>query len=164
MPWLKWILYGVLGGMVLIQFVPYGRDHTNPSTTAEPAWDSVETRDLVRRACDDCHSNETTWPWYSNVAPMSWLVQRDVDEGREALNFSEWDRPQEGEDAAETVREGSMPPASYLWTHSDARLTEAELAALADGLTLTLGGESEGGDAGGGEGAEHEDHEEDEDD
>jgi hypothetical protein len=69
-------------------------------------------------------------------------VQRDVDEGREHLNYSEWNRPQEGEESAETVREGSMPPSSYLLTHPDARLTDTELAALADGLAATLGSES----------------------
>ena len=56
-------------------------------------------------------------PWYSNLAPISWLVQRDVDEGREELNFSEWNRAQEGEESAETVQQGSMPPRSYLLTH-----------------------------------------------
>ena len=75
---------------LLIQLIPYGRDHTNPAVVAEPAWDLPETRALAVRACFDCHSNETIWPWYSNVAPISWLVQRDVDEGREKLNFSEW--------------------------------------------------------------------------
>jgi hypothetical protein len=70
-------------------------------------------------------------------------VQRDVDEGRDELNYSEWDRDQEGEESAETVREGSMPPNSYLLTHPDARLTDAELALLADGLAATFGEESE---------------------
>jgi hypothetical protein len=72
-------------------------------------------------------------------------VQRDVDEGREHLNYSEWNRPQEGEESAETVLEGSMPPRSYLLTHPDARLTDTELAALADGLAATLGTESDSG-------------------
>jgi hypothetical protein len=97
---------------VVAQAVPYGRSHTNPPTTAEPRWDSPQTRDLARRACFDCHSNLTTWPWYSNVAPVSWLVQRDVDEGRSELNFSEWDMPQDvdAEDLVEKIRDGSMPP------------------------------------------------------
>jgi hypothetical protein len=76
---------------------------------------------------------------------VSWLVQRDVDEGREELNYSEWNRPQEGEESAETVREGSMPPSIYLLTHPEARLTDAQLAALADGLAATFGDENEGG-------------------
>ncbi|MEX2134878.1 MAG: heme-binding domain-containing protein [Acidimicrobiia bacterium] len=101
---------------------------------------------MAVRACFDCHSNETEWPWYTNIAPISWLIQSDVDEGREELNFSEWDREQEGEEAAETVREGSMPPNAYLLTHPTARLTEAELAELIDGLLEMFGDGEEGDD------------------
>jgi mono/diheme cytochrome c family protein len=75
----------VLGTLGAIQLVPYGRDHINPQVTQESRWDSARTRALAARACFDCHSNETVWPWYSNVAPVSWLIQRDVDEGRRAL-------------------------------------------------------------------------------
>lgn len=139
----RWAKLGsavLIGGLLLIQLVPYGRDHDNPAAVAEPSWDSSQTRELTVRACFDCHSNETVWPWYSYIAPVSWLVQRDVDEGREELNFSEWNRPQEeAEESAETVREGSMPPRTYLLTHPEARLTDTELAALADGLAATLG-------------------------
>jgi mono/diheme cytochrome c family protein len=131
----------LMTALVVVQVIPYGRDHTNPPLFLEPVWDSTQTRDLAVRACFDCHSNETVWPWYSNMAPMSWLLQQDVEEGREALNFSEWNRPQEGEEAAQTVREGSMPPGPYLFTHPDGRLTDTELTALAEGLTATLGDE-----------------------
>jgi len=134
---------GALGLMLLIQVVPYGRDHSNPPVTAEPAWDTPATRDLAVRACYDCHSNEVEWPWYSNVAPFSWSVQRHVDEGRDALNFSEMDRRQhEVDEAAETVTEGEMPPFYYTITHPDARLTDAEKRDLADGLGATLEGHS----------------------
>lgn len=143
MRWVKLGLATLLGGLLLIQVVPYGRDHDNPPVVAEPSWDSPQTRELTVRACFDCHSNETVWPWYSNVAPVSWLVQRDVDEGREELNYSEWNSSQEGEESAETVREGSMPPNSYLLTHPEARLTNAELTTLANGLAATFGEESE---------------------
>jgi mono/diheme cytochrome c family protein len=136
---------------VAIQFVPYGRAHTNPPVTQEPAWDTPQTRELARRACFDCHSNETVWPWYASVAPASWLVQRDVDEGREHLNFSEFDRPQDDADeAAEMVQKGEMPPFFYLPLHSEARLTDAETADLVTGLQQTLGVE-EGEDGGDGE-------------
>jgi hypothetical protein len=149
----------LLGGFLTIQLVPYGRDHDNPPVVAEPSWDSAQTRELNIRACYDCHSNETVWPWYSNVAPVSWLVQRDVDEGREELNYSQWNGAQEGEESAATVREGSMPPRSYLLTHHDARLTDAELAALENGLAATFGDESEGNSAeeGGEEGNKEDD-------
>jgi hypothetical protein len=141
------VLYGggaLLGSLALVQLVPYGRAHTNPPVVREPSWDSPRTRELAVRACFDCHSNETRWPWYSHVAPISWLVQRDVDEGREALNFSRFDQPQKeaGEAAEETV-EGSMPPWFYLPTHPTARLTAAEQQELVRGLRATLGGEAE---------------------
>jgi len=126
--------------LALSQFVPYGRDHENPPITGEPAWDSPETRALVKRVCFDCHSNETRWPWYASVAPMSWLVQHDVDEAREHLNFSEWDKPQRhADEAAEEVEEGEMPLWFYLPLHSDARLSDEEQAALIAGLKKTLG-------------------------
>ena len=129
----------VLGLLVVAQLVPYGRDHDNPPILAEPGWNSSTTRTLAKRACFDCHSNETTWPWYSNVAPVSWLVQNHVDEGRRELNFSEWTRSyREADEAAETVRSGEMPPRSYLMTHPEAQLTDAEREQLARGLDATL--------------------------
>lgn len=129
----------LLGAFLVIQLVPYGRDHSNPPTRAEPAWDSERTRALVVAACFDCHSNETSWPWYTNVAPFSWLVQNDVDEGRDHLNFSEWNRPQDGTDElAETIREGSMPPWYYGFLHPDARLSESEKERLIAGLRETF--------------------------
>jgi mono/diheme cytochrome c family protein len=133
-------LLSIVGLLVLIQLVPYGRDHTNPPASAEPAWDSARTRALADAACFDCHSNETRWPWYTNVAPFSWLTQNDVDNGREALNFSEWDRPQEeAGEAAEAVMEGEMPPRAYTWLHPDAKLSAEERDALIRGLIGTLG-------------------------
>ena len=125
---------------VAIQFVPYGRAHANPPVVAEPAWDSPDTRALARQACFDCHSNETEWPAYSQVAPVSWLIQRDVDEGRAALNFSEWQRSQkEADEAAEKVLEGEMPLRIYTLMHAHARLSNADRDRLARGLERTLG-------------------------
>jgi cytochrome c551/c552 len=130
----------VLGLFLLIQLVPYGRNHTNPAVTQEPAWDSAQTRVLAQRACFDCHSNETTWPWYSNIAPVSWLLQHDVEDGRRRLNFSEWNRPQRGADeAAKTVQNGSMPRWFYVPLHPQANLSAADKAALIKGLQATLG-------------------------
>ena len=136
---LRGIVVAIVGGFLAIQVVPYGRDHENPPVVAEPTWNSPETRALVVDACFDCHSNETVWPWYSNVAPFSWLVQRDIEEGREELNFSEWTGEAEGEDAAETVIEGSMPPDAYTILHPKARLSEEQKARLVDGLNRTFG-------------------------
>lgn len=130
----------VAAALLLFQLVPYGRSHTNPPVRAEPSWDSPDTRALAVRACFDCHSNETAWPWYASVAPVSWLVQHDVDDGRTYLNFSEWDRPQEeAVEAAEVVREGEMPPSVYTRMHPEARLSAEEKYRLAAGLELTLG-------------------------
>ena len=129
-------LVGVLG-LLLIQLVPYGRDHTNPKVVAEPPWDSAKTRATAVIACFDCHSNETKWPWYSNIAPMSWLVQRDVNEGREHMNLSEWTPGQESE-AAEMVEAGKMPPFQYLLAHPEARLSDADKAAFIQGLSATF--------------------------
>jgi mono/diheme cytochrome c family protein len=125
--------------MVVIQVVPYGRTHSNPSARTEPAWDRAETGEMVRRACFDCHSNETVWPGYAQIAPMSWLIQRDVDEGRQMLNFSEWQRPQEeAQEAAESVEKGEMPPWTYTLLHPRARLSADERLALIKGLEATI--------------------------
>jgi hypothetical protein len=79
--WWSRIALGLLGAFLLVQLVPYGRDHSNPPATGEPTWDAPETRALAKQACFDCHSNETEWPAYASIAPVSWLVQRDVNEG-----------------------------------------------------------------------------------
>lgn len=145
----------VLG--IVIQFIPYGRAHNNPPVVAEPKWDSPQTRELFMRACGDCHSNETDWPWYSNIAPISWLIQRDVDEGRAVFNVSEWGRGEnEGDDAVETVQEGSMPPFIYTIMRPSRKLSATEKQALIQGLAATFGGE--------GEGEHEEEHEGEEDD
>lgn len=136
------ISIGLVLSFLLIQLIPYGHDRTNPAVVREPAWDSPRTRALFFEACRDCHSNETTWPWYSGIAPVSWLVRYDVDEGREHFNVSEWGRPHnEGDEAAEILEQGEMPPWFYLPAHPEARLTEAEKAELIDGLERTFGSE-----------------------
>ncbi|MGZ6372596.1 MAG: heme-binding domain-containing protein [Candidatus Limnocylindria bacterium] len=130
----------VVLGFLAIQLVPYGRDHTNPPVLSEPSWDSAATRATAVAACFDCHSNQAVWPWYSNIAPMSWLIQHDVEEGRQALNWSEWGHGQEGGESAEAVSEGQMPPFSYTLTHLNATLSAADRAAFIRGLVATFGG------------------------
>jgi hypothetical protein len=130
-----------LVGVVLllaIQLIPYGHDHTNPKVVREPPWDSPATRATAVIACFDCHSNQTVWPWYSNIAPASWLIQRDVDEGRNHLNFSDWVAGQ-GHASAGKVSSGQMPPFQYLLAHPEARLSEADKAAFIEGLIATFG-------------------------
>lgn len=142
----------LLFGLIAIQFVPVSR--ANPPVIQEPAWDSSQTRALAARACFDCHSNETKWPWYSRLAPASWLVADHVQEGRAELNFSEWGLPkgdheedeeeegEETEEIVEKVQEGEMPLPSYLVMHPEARLSETEIEQLVRGLEATFGAEA----------------------
>ena len=134
------ILLGVIAIFILVQFVPRGRNHTNPAVVQEPAWDKPETRVLAQRACFDCHSNETIWPWYSSVAPFSWLIGQDVEEGRERLNFSAWGRgEQEIEEIADVIQNGEMPPVYYVILHPEANLSNQERLDLLNGLIGSLG-------------------------
>jgi hypothetical protein len=141
--WKRWLVLAGIGLVVLfalIQAVPYGRSHSNPPVLAEPKWDSPTTRLLAARACFDCHSNLTQWRWYSNIAPVSWLVQNDVDGGRGQFNFSEWNKPQDASigDIVDAIKGGSMPPWFYTIVHSNASLSKTEQAALIRGLQATL--------------------------
>lgn len=131
---LRTVVIGLTALFVAIQAVPYGWHRSNPAVVQDAPWDSPESARLARAACYDCHSNETTWRWYDKVAPASWLVQNHVDEGRQALNFSEWGRPQDVREMVETVTEGSMPPRSYEILHPSARLSAEERAQLAAAL------------------------------
>jgi hypothetical protein len=135
-----WLGAVVSVAFAVIQIVPYGHNHTNPPVTQEPAWDRPETRALAVRACFDCHSNETVWPWYSHIAPMSWLIQRDVDEGRRQLNFSEWNRPQkEARESTASMKKNEMPPWFYALPATNAALAAAERQTLITGLETTFG-------------------------
>ncbi|HET9359251.1 MAG TPA: heme-binding domain-containing protein [Vicinamibacterales bacterium] len=120
----------------------FGSARTNPApdpdrdirrTVSVPPYADA----ILTRACRNCHSNDTTWPWYSYVAPASWLVVAHVNQGREHMNLSQW--PDQPEDAAdllgtlcEEVREGRMPVPSYTWVHGEARLSDAERTRLCD--------------------------------
>jgi len=133
----------LFGGIFLaLQLIPYGWRRTNPPVVQEPAWDSPRTRELFFRTCADCHSNETAWPWYSKISPVSLLVVKDVEQGRRHLNVSEWQREQRhAREAAEELREGSMPLPLYLPAHPEARLAPEEKAELLRGLEATFGTE-----------------------
>jgi len=138
----KIIAYLLLASIIvfgLMQLIPFGKDHSNPPVVQEPDWDSAENRALVKRACFDCHSHETVWPWYSNIAPSSWLVQRDVERGRKKMNFSDWGRRSEdAEEIREVILEGEMPLPTYLLMHAEARLTEEEKLRLIEGFMRSL--------------------------
>jgi hypothetical protein len=134
---IKWLALSVFALFAAAQLVPYGGPHDNPRTVAEPPWSSAADRALAQRACFDCHSNETRWPWYSYVAPASWLVAYDVNEGRERLNFSDWvEGTHDADEASEEVLEGEMPPRIYTVLHPEAVLTPAERRELAAALSF----------------------------
>lgn len=123
---------------IVAQLIPV--DKTNPPVVDEPAWDVPRTRELAQAACFDCHSNETVWPWYSKIAPASWLLVRDVNEGRGELNFSEWSASeQESDELVEAIRSGEMPPWYYALMHPEARLSDVEKDELIAGLRATVG-------------------------
>ena len=143
--WKRLLLYvvgGLVGLFVLIQAIPYGRDHTNPPVRQEPAGDAPQTRAFAVDACFDCHSNLTKWPWYTNVAPVSWWIENHVKAGRSSLNFSEWNRPQDTgvSDIVDSIQGGSMPPSYYtlMPNHSAARLSKSEKAAFIRGIEATF--------------------------
>lgn len=114
---------------------------SNPSVENQVTWDSSQTKALFYRACADCHSNETTWPWYSKIPPVSALTVHDVSEGRSKFNISARDMGK-ADEAAETVQKGEMPMKIYTIMHPTARLTDTERQALAAGLQKTFGGEN----------------------
>ncbi len=131
-------LMSLMGVFLLIQLIPYGHSHTNPAIQANPTWDSPATEIVFKRACADCHSNTTVWPWYSNIAPVSWLVRRHVDEGRSKFNINTIGFGEEAHKAAEEVRSGGMPEPTYLLMHPEARLNSIEKEQLAAGLEATF--------------------------
>jgi hypothetical protein len=124
--------------LVAAQFVRLAR--TNPPVEPARAFHArvempAEVRAIVARACRDCHSHETRWPWYSRVAPVSWLLTHHVNHGRQHLNFSHWDGDAEKtghalEEICEEVRGGAMPLRSYLLLHHQARLSEDDVRTL----------------------------------
>jgi mono/diheme cytochrome c family protein len=130
--------------LAAIQLVPYGREHAPPAAGRAVAWDSPATLALARRACFDCHSNQTRWPWYASIAPFSWRIQTDVNLARKKLDFTAFDPGNARMAAAagrsaETVRRGDMPPQDYIMVHAAARLNAADKQALAAGLDSTFG-------------------------
>ncbi|HEX7357724.1 MAG TPA: heme-binding domain-containing protein [Ignavibacteriaceae bacterium] len=123
---MKKFLIALVVLFVGIQFIPVER--TNPPVTSEvnaPA----DVKAILKKACYDCHSNETNWVWYTKVAPSSFLAVKDVNDGRKHLNFSEWNVNKESkykEEIWDEIREEQMPPWQYKIIHSEAKLTPEE--------------------------------------
>ena len=125
---------------LVIQIIPYGKNHTNPEVLSIVKWDSPKTKELFDKSCLDCHSNKTKWPWYSNIAPISWIVYNDVEEAREHFNISMIGHQKHNEldETYEEVELGDMPPFIYLLNHSSAKLNETDRLLLINGLKNTF--------------------------
>jgi len=128
----KWVFRpaAALGAaFIAIQFLPVER--SNPPVASDAIM-TAELKTVMRRACYDCHSNETVWPWYSHVAPFSRIVAKDVREGRRELNFSEWNQYPENRKArklkeiVEQVEKNKMPQWYYVVMHPDAKLSASD--------------------------------------
>jgi hypothetical protein len=138
---LKWLFVALVAGFALLQL-------TNPPRINPPVIHDLmassapppQIATMLHAACSDCHSSETRWPWYSHIAPMSWLIASDVKEGREHLNLSDWpnDNPVRAakrlENMSDKVGSGEMPLKKYTKIHTDARLTESQRKELTDWL------------------------------
>jgi len=136
----KIIIFVVVLVLIVIQFIPVTRD--NPPVTGD-FTEPADVATILKRSCYDCHSNETDWPWYAWVAPVSWQVASDVHEARGGLNFSEWRTMNPGEqkhdrrEIWEHVEEGSMPLPMYLVIHTDARLSDQDKETIRKWATAT---------------------------
>ncbi len=144
--------FKIAGGIVFFAVIVmqlFRPTRTNPTSDPGASFEAIvkpppQVASSLKRACNDCHSNQTVWPWYSNIAPASWLVVKDVNEGRARLNFSNWtqsgaegEKPDMGELCSE-VQAGKMPLRGYTLLHPQAKLSTQEVAAL-----CTLPGASE---------------------
>ncbi len=125
----------VIAVLVLIQLYPINRDNPQSDPLSEIVL-QPDTKNIVEKACYDCHSNKTNWPWYSYVAPVSWIVAKHVKDGRDELNFSIWQeysqkrKSKKLEELVEEMEEGKMPLSSYTITHPEAKLSEEEINKL----------------------------------
>ncbi len=119
--------------LLIVQLIPV--DRTNPPGEGEIGT-PPQVAAILQRACYDCHSNQTVWPWYSKIAPVSWLIARDVHEGRKELNFSVWSsysdkrKQKKLRETGKEVSEGDMPPWYYVALHPEARLSDADLQTI----------------------------------
>jgi hypothetical protein len=137
--WKRIVLYALAGLVVLfgvIQLVPYGRDHTNPPAGNPFKWTNAQAEAIAKKSCYDCHSNETDWWWATNIAPFSWLVTKDVNEGRDRMNFSDWQGGPDVGGFQESL--GGMPPFQYTIIHPSTKLNDAQKKTLTAGYGASL--------------------------
>jgi len=132
-----WTIVGLLALFVLIQFVPYGRDHTNAPATNPFQWTSPTAEAVAKESCYDCHSNETKWWWAVKLAPFSWLAQHDIDGAREVFSFSDWNGALTTEGLQNAIN-NNMPPLQFTLLHPNAKLSDAEKQTLVRGFQASL--------------------------
>jgi hypothetical protein len=141
MNWKRITLYIILAIIILIQFIPAGRPELGTSHENDLLYNNEIPEDIagmLRASCYDCHSYEVNYPWYSYVAPVSWLVARDIREGLKELNFSEWesqskmDKAKNLDEIIDEITEGEMPMPIYTIIHRNAKLTDEQKEQLAD--------------------------------
>ena len=138
---IKIFLYALVGLFLLIQIYPMERPEVtdiNPDDLLKNADVPENVASMLKSACYDCHSNESTYPWYANIAPIKWWIYDHINEGREDLNFSVWntlskaDQAEALDDIATAVMEGEMPLKPYPVTHPKAKLSEADRQSISD--------------------------------
>ena len=116
---------------ILMQFIQTNKENIAQEKNLEMKVDNIEVYNILKTACYDCHSNETVWPWYSKIAPFSWVVSNHVTEGKKALNFSTWEKYNQ-EEKDEKIKDiyrtayASMPLPSYIFAHENADLTKEQ--------------------------------------
>ena len=132
-----WTIFGLLALFVLIQFAPYGRDHTNAPAPNPFIWSSPTAEAIARNSCYDCHSNETNWWWAVKIAPASWLAQHDIDAAKARLNFSDWNGVPTTLGMQRAIN-GNMPPLQFTLLHPNAKLNDAEKQTLLRGYQASL--------------------------
>ena len=139
-----WTIVGLVALFVVIQFVPYGRDHTAKAAPNPFQWSAPAAEAIARESCYDCHSNETKWWWGVKIAPMSWLAQHDIDGAQDAFNFSDWTGGVTAEEIREAIN-GEMPPLQFTLLHPGAKLSDAEKKTLVAGFQASLAANGSGG-------------------
>ncbi|MEI6452935.1 MAG: heme-binding domain-containing protein [Actinomycetes bacterium] len=132
-----WTIVGLIALFVLIQFVPYGRDHTIKPATNPFKWSTPTAEAVAKKACYDCHSNETKWWWAVRIAPASWLAQNDIDGAREVFSFSDWNGALTTERLQNAIND-NMPPLQFTLLHPNAKLNDAEKQTLVQGFQASL--------------------------
>jgi len=138
---LKIVVVGLFVGLIAIQFVRPAQ--TNPPIVVEQTLEATtqvpeEVQKIFARSCNDCHTNNTVYPWYAKIQPSGWFLANHIEDGRRHLNFSEWTtyetrrKHKKLDEICEQVQAGEMPLPSYLWIHGSAKLTEAEIKTVCD--------------------------------